>query len=345
MLRENYEPKLESLGNDFEFVELLSEMLGELNVSHSGARYRYSSSDDDQTAALGIFIDYKFEGNGLKIAEIIKGGPLDKENINIKKGMVITEIDGENITREFDYAKLLNHKKGKYTALKVLDPQTNKSEYITVKPISLSKEKSLRYDRWVRQNEAVVKKLSGGKLGYVHIPGMSDGPYRNTYEKVMGKYFNCDGLIVDTRFNGGGDLVGDLSMFLTGENFMQYAIEDRTVGYEPAFRWTKPSVAMINEANYSDGHCFSCMYKDLGIGKLIGMPVPGTCSFAGWEFLQNGHILWGSIPVSAKNKAGEWLENNETVPDVQVKNMPGEIDKGEDQQLKRAVEELLKVIK
>ena len=102
---------------------------------------------------------------------------------------------------------------------------------------------------------------------------------------------------------------------------------------------------MVNEANYSDGHCFACAYQDLGIGKLIGMPVPGTCSFAGWEMLQNGRVMWGSVPVSAKNKAGEWLENNQTIPEVQVKNMPGIIDNGRDQQLEAAVVELLKTIK
>ena len=161
----------------------------------------------------------------------------------------------------------------------------------------------------------------------------------------MGKYFDRKGLIVDTRFNGGGDLVGDLAMFFTGVKFMEYAIEDRVVGSEPGFRWTKPSVAMVNEANYSDGHCFSCGYQDLGIGDIIGMPVPGTCSFAGWEMLQNGSVMWGSVPVSAKNKAGEWLENNETVPEYKVKNMPGIIDNGRDQQLEKAVEVLLEQVK
>ncbi len=343
-LKENYEPKLASISNDFEFAEVLSEMLGELNVSHCGARYRYSDPKGDKTASLGIFIDYSYKGNGLKIAEILKNGPLDKESIKVTAGMIIQKIDGEEITADIDYAKLLNRKSGKFTSLHIYDPETKEEQDITMKPVSLGKERSLLYKRWVRANEEEVKKLSKGKLAYVHIPGMSDGPYRNTYEKVMGKYFDCDALIVDTRFNGGGDLVGDLSMFLTGETFMQYAIESRTVGYEPGFRWTKPSVAMVNEGNYSDGHCFSCMYQDLGIGKLIGMPVPGTCSFAGWEMLQNGRVMWGSIPVSAKNKAGEWLENNETVPEVQVKNMPGIIDNGRDQQLEAAVEELMKTV-
>merc|ERR1711991_257599 len=153
------------------------------------------------------------------------------------------------------------------------------------------------------------------------------GYYRTTYEKVMGKYLDREGLIVDTRFNGGGDLVGDSAMFFTGQRFIDYAIESRVVGYEPGYRWNKPSLAMVNEANYSDGHCFACGYQDLGIGKLVGMPVPGTCSFAGWEMLQNGTVVWGSVPVSAKDINGDWMENNETVPELMIKNMPGVIDK------------------
>jgi len=101
---------------------------------------------------------------------------------------------------------------------------------------------------------------------------------------------------------------------------------------------------MVNESNYSDGHCFACGYQDLGIGKMIGMPVPGTCSWASWEMLQNGTVNWGSIAVSAKNAKGQWLENVETVPDIVVKNMPGKIDAGTDQQLEAAIEELMNTI-
>ena len=72
------------------------------------------------------------------------------------------------------------------------------------------------YDRWVKKNEQEVLEKSDGQLGYVHIPGMSDGPYRNIYDKMLGKFFDKKGIVVDTRFNGGGDLVADLAMFLSG---------------------------------------------------------------------------------------------------------------------------------
>ncbi|MBN7816587.1 S41 family peptidase [Algoriphagus pacificus] len=337
----DYEKYLPSIGNSYEFAEMISEMIGELNVSHAGARYSRSIPMADATAALGVFWDYDFDGEGIKIKEIIAGGPLDKSDLEIAPGMVIQKIDGVTIAADQDYAKFLNRKSDKFTLLDILDPAKGTSKQITVKPISLGAENQLLYKRWVKKNQEEVTKLSDGKLGYVHIPGMSDGPYRNVYEEMMGKYHDTEGVIVDTRFNGGGDLVADLAMFFTGEKFLTYATEAKEVGYEPTARWTKPTLAMFNEANYSDGHCFACGYTDLGIGKTVGMPTPGTCSFAGWEGLPDGG-RWGAVPISAKNKAGEWLENNETKPQFEVKNMPGKIDKGIDQQLEKAVEELLK---
>lgn len=340
-LTDAYQKHLPSIGNSYEFAEMISEMIGELNVSHAGARFNKSIPQADATASLGIFLDYRHQSDGIKIAEIIKDGPLDKSGLELSSGMVIEKIDGEAITLDKDVASFLNRKADKFTLLEVLDPKTNTRKQVTIKPITLAQENQLLYKRWVRKNQEEVEKLSEGKLGYVHIPGMSDGPYRTTYEEMMGKYHDREGVIVDTRFNGGGDLVADLAMFFTGEKFITYATEDRDVGYEPTFRWTKPTLAMFNEANYSDGHCFACGYTDLNIGKTVGMPTPGTCSFAGWESLPDGG-RWGIVPISAKNKAGEWMENNETKPQFQVKNMPGKIDKGVDQQLEIAVEELLK---
>jgi C-terminal processing protease CtpA/Prc len=290
-------------------------------------------------------MDYKYAGNGIRIDEIIKNGPLDKSSIKIKPGMIIEQIDGDTISKDRDIAYYLNRKAGKFTLLTVFDPATGLRQNISMKPVTRTDESTLLYKRWVLKNQDEVDKLSNNQLGYVHVPGMSDGPYRTVYEEMMGKYADRKGVIVDTRFNGGGDLVSDLTMFFTGKKYLEYATESRPVGYEPNFRWNKPTVAMFNEANYSDGHCFACGYKELGIGKTIGMPVPGTCSYAGWEMLQDGTTLWGAVPISTKDINGQWLENVEMVPDVQVKNEPDIISKGRDQQLERAVEELLIVVK
>ena len=341
-MKTEYQKYLPHISNAYEFSEMLSEMLGELNVSHAGAGYRENSfSNADKTASLGIFMDYKHHKEGILIEEIIKGGPLDKAKFNISSGMIIEKIDGVAIQKNQDVAKYFNRKSNKFMLLDILEPKTNSRQTITVKPISLRAENRLLYKRWVQINEKEVENLSNGALGYVHIPGMSDGPYRNIYQDMMGKYFDKKGVIIDTRFNGGGDLVADLAMFFTGVPFITYATGAKVVGGEPTSRWTKPTLSIFNESMYSDGHCYASGYTDLKIGKTVGMPVPGTCSFAGWEILPNGSY-WGVVPISAKNKAGEWMENNQTEPMIKVKNMPGQIDNGMDQQLLRAIKELIK---
>lgn len=340
-----YKKYLPSIGNAYEFAEMLSEMLGELNVSHAGAGFRGKRiSNGDETASLGIFMNYNHNENGILIDEIIAGGPLDKAKFKITAGMIIEKINGVTVDKNVDVAKYLNRKSGEFMLLEILDPKTKKSQTITVKPTSIGDENGLLYKRWVRTNEEEVKKMSNGQLGYVHIPGMGDGPYRSIYEDIMGKYSDTKGIIVDTRFNGGGDLVADLAMFFTGVPFISYEIASRAVGGEPTSRWTKPTLSIFNESMYSDVHCYASGYTDLKIGKTVGMPVPGTCSFAGWEGLPNGSY-WGVVPVSAKNKAGESMENNQTEPMIQVKNMPGIINKGRDQQLERSIRELLKDVK
>ena len=161
-MRTSIKQKIQSIDNDFEFAEILGEMLGELNVSHSGARFRGSVKNADQTAVLGMFHDYSYTGDGLKIVEVIKNGPLDKKKLGIKAGMIIEEIDGVKITPEVNHYKTMNRKSGKYVSLLVKDPTTGKSEYKTVKPISTGAQNRLLYKRWVKQNQDDVERLSNG---------------------------------------------------------------------------------------------------------------------------------------------------------------------------------------
>ncbi|MEO7530610.1 MAG: S41 family peptidase [Sediminibacterium sp.] len=339
----DFEKYLPHIGNNYEFSEMLSELLGELNVSHSGASYGAATPNGDVTASLGAFYDPSYKGNGVKIEEVIKDGPLDKAGLNIKTGMILESIDGEDITADKDLAQYLNRKSGKNTLLVFADGATKKE--LIIKPVTIGEENALLYKRWVRKNQDEVEKMSNGQLGYVHIPGMNDGAYRTTYEEVMGKYANKKGIVIDTRFNGGGDLVADLAMFLSGKKFMDYTTDTRSNGYEPNFRWTKPSISLANEANYSDGHCYAYTYQELKLGKLVGMPVPGTCTFAGWETLQDNSIRWGVPPLGCKSMNGQYLENHQTVPDIKLMNDYDIVIKGKDQQLEAAVTELLRELK
>jgi Tol biopolymer transport system component len=168
-LRSVYAKYLPHVGNNYEFAEMMAEMLGELNISHSGATFNASQPTDDATASLGIFYDQTYAGPGVKITEVIKDGPLDRSTVAVKPGMIIESIDGRPIPADKDVAEFLNRKAGKNVLLGFADGAA-KSEAV-VKPITLGEENRLLYTRWVKRNQDEVDKASNGELGYVHIPG------------------------------------------------------------------------------------------------------------------------------------------------------------------------------
>lgn len=348
-VRVMYEKFLPHLGNNHEFAELLSEALGELNVSHSGGRFNSSSPSDDATAALGIFYDQSEAGaaaDGIRITEIMRGGPLDRAGLDVQAGAVIEAVDGVALTPAVDLARLLNRKAGDNVLLRIRGATGNGASVreVVVQPVTLGAENRLRYERWIEANRRQVEEMSDGRLGYVHVQGMNDRAYRSTFEEVMGRHFDKEGLVVDTRFNPGGDLVADLEMFFSGRRFFDYTTDDRSSGYEPNFRWTRPTVTLVAEGNYSDGHCFAWAYQEMGIGPLIGMPVPGTCTFGGGQSLLDG-VGYGIPARGVKDTTtGRFLENWQTYPDIEVRNEPGMVDRGRDQQLERAVQELLRLV-
>jgi tricorn protease len=344
MYRETYARFLPHINNNYDFQELLSELLGELNGSHTGGRYSPRAENRDATASLGLFYDEKAGGNGLKISEVIKGGPLDKAESKIKAGHVIEKIDGQIINDQEDWNMYLNRKANNNVLLSIFDPAVNLRWDESVKPIEPGAENNLLYNRWVETMRAMTEKLSNGKIGYVHVRGMNDGSFRVVYDEVLGKNANKEALIVDTRFNGGGWLHEDLSTFLDGKPYATF----RPYGYvtkggEPRDKWSRPSAVLISESNYSDAHAFPYAYRAKKIGKLIGMPVPGTSTAVWWETQIDPTIVFG-IPMIAfygvvENRP---LENLQLEPDVKVENPFEAILNGKDPQLEKAVAELLK---
>lgn len=342
--KKEYAKFLPYINNSVDFADLLGEMLGETNASHTGGRYRPEATKfSDLTASLGIYIDNSYNGNGAKIVEVMDKSPLLKAKQKITTGMIIEAIDDVKITPEQNFYALLNRKANKKTLLSLYDAKTGKRWNEVVEPITISQENRLVYERWVKNREKDVEKLSGGRLGYVHVAGMNSESFRQVFEKALGKYNNKEALIVDTRFNGGGWLHDDLATFLSGKTYMSFEPRGQKMGSEPLFKWQKPSAVIINEGNYSDAHMFPYTYQALGIGKLIGMPVPGTGTAVWWERMIDGKTIFGIPQIGMRTtKEGKLMENFQLEPDVKVKNEPAKTNAGEDQQLQKTVEELLK---
>ena len=333
---------LPHLDNNRDFAELISEMQGELNASHTGGRYRPTRPDGDATASLGFFPDPAYAGEGVKVLEVLEKGPLTKAGTKVVAGVVITSIDGATIAAGANWYPMLNRKAGQPLRLGLLDPKDGKKWEETVKPIAPGEQQGLLYDRWVKSRRAEVERLSGGRLGYAHIRGMNDGAYREIFEEIFGRAVDKDAIVLDTRFNGGGNLVEPLTIFLTGQVYYRAVPRGRQVGVEPGNRWTKPSIVVMNEGNYSDAHCFPTAYKALGIGETVGMQVPGTCTSVWWERLQDKTLTFGIPEVGYLDPKGDLTENKHLNPDYEVDNDPALESTGRDQQLEKAVEVLLK---
>lgn len=344
-LKLEYARFLPSINNNHDFADMLSEMLGELNASHTGAGFRPDVKNGDATACLGLFYaDPEKPESGLRITEVMENSPVIKEGGKIKAGHIIEQIDGVVLTADMDPSKLLNRKAGKPTLLAMFDPKTNTRWVESVKPIGRGEERQLLYKRWVKRCRHIVDSLSGGTIGYVHVRGMDDESYRTVYDDALGRSYDKKALVVDTRFNGGGWLHDDLATFLSGKTYMREEPRGQKLGTEPQFKWQRPSIVVMSESNYSDAHMFPVTYKALGIGKLVGMPVPGTGTAVWWEGLQND--MWFGIPqVGMVDMQGKFLENQQLEPDVRQALDPAIVSHGRDQQLEAAVKELQQQLK
>jgi tricorn protease len=337
-----YKRFLPYVNNNYDFADVLSEMLGEVNVSHTGAGYVADMPNTDETAELGLLYDFTYVGNGVKVAEIVEGGPIDKATSRVRAGNVIEKIDGVAITPAMDFYMLLNRKVGKPTLLSVLDPATNERWDESVLPISGGQESQLLYRRWVKQRRAEVDSLSGGRLAYVHVRAMDDASMRTVFDEVMGRGLNKEAVIVDTRFNGGGNIHEQLSDFLSGKTYFDVIPHGQLIDHEPYNKWTKPSIVLINECDYSDAHLFPLAYKLKHIGKTLGMPVPGTGTFVWWE-TQIDTTLYFGMPMGGWRMAdGRFAEGTQLEPDVKVRMDAAVMTAGRDQQIEAAVKELLK---
>jgi C-terminal processing protease CtpA/Prc len=343
MYGENYARFLPHINNNYDFAELLSEILGELNASHTGGRY-YADGAKMATASLGAFFDQNYDGDGLKVSEVINRGPLATKKANVQAGDIITAIDGEQILADADYYPMLEGKADKPVRLTV-KRAGGKGEDVTVRPIDKGKLSDLLYHRWVERNQAIVDSVSGGRIGYVHIEGMNSASFRETYSQLLGKYRNCDAVVVDTRWNGGGWLHNDVALLLSGKEYVRYSPQGQYIGSDPFSQWTKPSAMLVCEGNYSDAHGTPYVYQTLKIGDVIGAPVPGTMTAVWWETQIDPSLIFGIPQVTSLDRNGKPLENQQLNPDVVIYNNPADVLNGNDAQLIGAVNNLLNKIK
>lgn len=330
-------------------------MLGQLNASHLGLRggRNPESVQGEPVGLLGV--EFKPAKQGVSITRVIPGTPADKEKSSLYEGDIITAVNGVPVTND---KSIYAHLTGTVNQ-EILLSVTNYDNEARDREVAIRPTRSIRnqlYEQWIAEKRALTEKYSGGKLGYIHIRGMNLPSFERFERELMASGYGKEGIVIDVRFNGGGWTTDYLMAVL---NVRQHAYTiprgaakslDENKKFNsyypyserlPLTSWTKPSVAMCNESSYSNAEIFSHAYKQLNIGKLVGMPTFGAVISTGGQRLIDGSFVRMPFRAWYVKETGENMENGPAVPDVIVNNAPGERAKMEDSQLKRAVETLL----
>jgi tricorn protease len=215
-----------------------------------------------------------------------------------------------------------------------------KTEEMRIRPISRSDQLNLEYEQWVRDNRTFVEKISDGRIGYVHIDSMYEPNLFRFERELFGYAMKYDGLIIDVRYNGGGHIHEDLFQVLSKRQFGYSTRRGTGKLPQPAEMYQGRMVCLTNEYSFSDAEIFPYGFRQLGLGKLVGMPTSG-----GVIGTSNYQLLDGTtfrIPQTGWYRMdGSNMENSPTVPDYVVDIAPGIMATGEDLQLRKSVEVLL----
>lgn len=351
-IRKNYEPLLKYVGQNQDVYDLSNEMIGELNASHTGVRGPTRESPTTYRTKYPGF-ELKPEKGKYIISHIYRDGPADKDWIDINVGDYVLEIDGKEIKAGDNYWKILNHTLNDYINVKVSsESATNDSSTKSIRIKTVSSLSNIKYNEWVKNNREYVDKLSGGKIAYVHIRSMNQSSLR-VFENEINQFSEAKGIIIDIRYNGGGNTDQGIIDILKRVPFSYWNNRwgDRSWGRRPRQAIAGPKVMMINSRSASDSEVTSRGFHDLGLGRIVGNPTMAACIATGGYSLINGASIRtpGSLVTtydpSKPNNYGINLENFGVPPDVFVENTPEEELKGFDRELKTAIEEALKMLK
>ncbi len=353
-LRARYRPLLEHVAHRSDLNYVIGEMIGELNVGHA-----YIAGGDwevprrPQVALPGAEFALDPAAGRYKIARILKGqneeptyrSPLTEVGVDVKEGDYVLAIDGEDLTSGDNPYRLLRNKADRPVQMTVNSkPETVGSRTITFQPIT--SETDLRYLAYVARNRDRVARLSDGRVGYIHLPNMQAEGIRE-FIKWYYPQIRKEGLVVDVRYNGGGNVSQMLIERLRRELLaIGFARTSETASTYPFRVFHGHLACVLNESSGSDGDIFPAMFKQAGLGPLIGKRSwGGVVGITNRGSLIDGGVV--SVPEFGFASAdGRWIiEGHGVDPDIEIENDPKSVIEGRDPQLERAVEEVMKQVR
>ena len=324
-----------------DFHHLASRMIGELNASHLGVYGGPGAPTGPSTASLGITADPEHRGPGVRVADVMPGGPADKPGSEIAVGEYIMTLDGEEVANTERFQELLSGREGERVKLTVnTEPRLEGARAISIKPISMGAYDGLRYERWVRQNREMVDRLSEGRVYYAHIAGMNQTSLDRFEREVFGEAQKHEALLIDVRNNGGGHTHDSLLDMLTRKVHGWTARRGAPLRTSPYTQFDGPKALLINEYSGSDAEIFPNGFREKNLGPLVGMTTSGAVIGTYDITLVNGVSF--RVPVAGWfTMDGVDLENMGVKPDIEVPYPYEAYRDGQDPQIERAVKALL----
>jgi tricorn protease len=351
-IKQQYKPLLKHVATNEDVYDLANEMIGELNASHTGVNGPPSREMPRvyTTRFLGFELEPSDAGR-YRVGHIYKTGPADKEWLNIARGDYVLAINGQELKSGENYERLMATAMNEYIPVRLAKSASGEGAR-TVRIASVTSLTDIKYEEWVATRREQVEKETNGDIAYVHIRSMNQ-PSLARFRNEIDQYSNKKGIIVDIRYNGGGNIDQELIDILERQpyQFWNNRNGSRTWGRRPRQAIAGPKVMMINARSGSDSEVTPMAFRQLGLGRIVGNPTAAAVIATGSYTLINGGTIRtpGSLVVTydptKPNNYGENLENLGVPPDVWVKNSPNDEVKGIDRELRMAIEEAVKMLK
>jgi tricorn protease len=346
-MRAKYQPLVEFVGDRQELLNIVNEMIGELNASHTGAAPppRGREGGGVSTAHLGVELQADDAAGRYKVTHVYEEGPADKDWVKVSNGDYLIAVNGRPVKAGDNYWEMLNHRLNRKVEVTFNNkPSEDGAWRSRIEPVTGQAYSQLRYERWVKDRRALVDKLSNGRIGYLHIQSMNQ-PSLRRFEKELRENHNKEAVIIDERWNGGGNIEQELLAILVQREYQIWQPRGTEATGRPFAGFFGPKVVVQNWRSASNSEMFPAGFRALGLGKVIGTPTTGAVIGTGsYSLIDGSTVRTPGVGVFLADKNRTNLENYGVKPDIFVENSPEDNLAARDRQIETAVQELLKEI-
>lgn len=345
-MRVRYQPLVAHVGDRQELLNIINEMIGELNASHTGAAPGPGGrAGNVSTGHLGLELEPDDAAGRYRVTHVYENGPADKDWVKVSVGDYLIAIGGEQVRAGDNLWARLNHRLNRKLEVTFNGKASEDGAWkARIEPITTGAYSQLRYERWVQTRREAVEKMSGGRIGYLHIQAMNQ-PSLRKFEKEIRENRDKEALVIDQRWNGGGNIEQELLAVLVQREYQIWQPRGTEQSGRPFAGFFGPKVVLQNWRSASNAEMFPAGFRALGLGKVIGTPTMGAVIGTGsYSLIDGATVRTPGVGVYLADAKRTNMENTAVEPDMLVENTPEDNLAGRDRQLEAAVQELLKQI-